>query len=69
MEKYIFDEEKRIMVRTARRLFFPLPDSTGSRGMIYRYLADLSAFPSLICGSCPSGQGFAFSFLQDFTSR
>ena len=26
-------------------------------------LADLSEFPSLICGSCPSGQGFASSFL------
>ena len=25
--------------------------------------ADLSVFPSLICGSCPSGQGFAYSFL------
>ena len=28
------------------------------------FLADLSAFPSLICGFCPSGQGFAYSFLQ-----
>ena len=28
------------------------------------FLADLSEFPSLICGSCPSGQGFAYSFLQ-----
>ena len=27
-------------------------------------LADLSVFPSLICGSCPSGQGLAYSFLQ-----
>ena len=27
-------------------------------------LADLSVFPSLICGSCTSGQGFAYSFLQ-----
>ncbi len=27
-------------------------------------LADLSVFPSLICGSCSSGQGFAYSFLQ-----
>ena len=26
--------------------------------------ANLSVFPSLICGSCPSGQGFAYSFLQ-----
>ena len=26
--------------------------------------ADLSVFPSLICGSCPSGQRFAYSFLQ-----
>ena len=26
--------------------------------------ADLPVFPSLICGSCPSGQGFAYSFLQ-----
>ena len=28
------------------------------------FCADLSVFPSLICGSCPSGQGFAYSFLQ-----
>ncbi len=27
-------------------------------------LADLSVFLSLICGSCPSGQRFAYSFLQ-----
>ena len=27
-------------------------------------LADLSVFPSLVCGSCSSGQGFAYSFLQ-----
>ena len=27
-------------------------------------LADLPAFPSLICDFCPSGQGFAYSFLQ-----
>ena len=26
--------------------------------------AGLSVFPSLICGSCSSGQGFAYSFLQ-----
>ena len=26
--------------------------------------ATLSAFPSLICGSCPSGQRFAYSFFQ-----
>ena len=26
--------------------------------------AGLSVFPSLICGSCTSGQGFAYSFLQ-----
>ncbi len=26
--------------------------------------ADLSVFLSLICGSCPSGQRFAYSFLQ-----
>ena len=26
--------------------------------------ADLSVFPSLICGSCSSGQGFAYSFFQ-----
>ena len=26
--------------------------------------ADLPVFPSLICGSCSSGQGFAYSFLQ-----
>ena len=27
-------------------------------------LADSPIFPSLICDSCPSGQGFAYSFLQ-----
>ena len=27
-------------------------------------LATLSVFPSLICGFCPSGQRFAYSFLQ-----
>ena len=27
-------------------------------------LADLSVFPSLLCGSCSSGQRFAYSFLQ-----
>lgn len=27
-------------------------------------LAGLSAFPGLICGSCSSDQGFAYSFLQ-----
>ena len=27
-------------------------------------VADLSVFLSLICGSCPSGQRFAYSFLQ-----
>ena len=27
-------------------------------------LAALSVFPSLICGFCPSGQRFAYSFLQ-----
>ena len=26
--------------------------------------ATLSVFPSLICGFCPSGQGFAYCFLQ-----
>lgn len=26
--------------------------------------ATLSVFPSLICGSCPSGQRFAYSFFQ-----
>ena len=28
------------------------------------FLATLSVLPSLICGSCPSGQRFAYSFLQ-----
>ena len=28
------------------------------------YFATLSVFPSLICGSCPSGQRFAYSFFQ-----
>ena len=27
-------------------------------------LATLSVFPGLLCGSCPSGQRFAYSFLQ-----
>ena len=28
------------------------------------FLATLSIFPILICGSCPSGQRFAYSFFQ-----
>ncbi len=31
---------------------------------LQRLLAALSVFPSLICGFCPSGQRFAYSFLQ-----
>ena len=39
---------------------------TGTSGNFWTssLLADLSVFPSLICGSCSSGQGFAYSFLQ-----
>ena len=39
---------------------------TGTSGNFWTSspFADLSVFPSLICGSCPSGQGFACSFLQ-----
>ena len=37
-----------------------LPATFGTSSL----LADLSVFPSLICGSCSSGQGFAYSFLQ-----
>ena len=40
--------------------------STGTSSSFWTssLLADLSVFPSLICGSCPSGQGLAYSFLQ-----
>ena len=39
---------------------------TGTSGNFWAssLLADLPVFPSLICGSCSSGQGFAYSFLQ-----
>ena len=37
---------------------------TSSNYWTSSFLADLSVFPSLICSSCPSGQGFAYSFLQ-----
>ena len=39
---------------------------TGTSGNFWTSssFADLSAFPSLICDSCPSGQGFASDFLQ-----
>ena len=37
---------------------------TSSNFWTSSFLADLSVFPSLICGSCSSGQGFAYSFLQ-----
>ena len=50
-----------------RALFPHLPaTSTGTSSNFWTssLLADLSVFPSLICGSCPSGQGFAYSFLQ-----
>ena len=44
----------------------PPATSTGTSSNFWTssFLADLSVFPSLICGFCPSGQGFAFSFLQ-----
>ena len=50
-----------------RALFPHLPaTSTGTSSNFWTssLCADLSVFPSLICGSCPSGQGFAYSFLQ-----
>ena len=50
-----------------RALFPHLPaTSTGTSSNFWTssLLADLSVFPSLICGSCPSGQGFAYSFLR-----
>ena len=37
---------------------------TSSNFWISSLLADLSVFPSLVCGSCSSGLGFAYSFLQ-----
>ena len=39
---------------------------TGTSGNFWTSssFADLSAFPSLLCGSCPSDQGFAYSFFQ-----
>ena len=39
---------------------------TGTSGNFWTSspFADLSIFPSLLCGSCPSDQGFAYSFLQ-----
>jgi len=47
---------------------FPHPPatSTGTSDNFWASspLADLPVFPSLICGSCSSGQGFAYSFLQ-----
>ena len=49
-------------------LFFPhLPATftgTSSNFWASSLLADLPVFPSLVCGSCSSGQGFAYSFLQ-----
>ena len=50
-----------------RALFPHLPATfTGTSGNFWAssLLADLPIFPSLICDSCPSGQGFAYSFLQ-----
>ncbi len=50
-----------------RTLFPHLPATfTGTSGNFgaSSLLADLPIFPSLICDSCPSGQGFAYSFLQ-----
>ena len=40
--------------------------STGTSGNFgaSALVADLPIFPSLICDSCPSDQGFAYSFLQ-----
>ena len=37
---------------------------TSSNFWTSMFLAVLSVFPSLICGFCPSGQRFAYSFLQ-----
>ncbi len=39
---------------------------TGTSGNFWTSssFADLSLFPSLLCGSCSSDQGFAYSFLQ-----
>ena len=37
---------------------------TSSNFWTSAFLAALSVFPSLICGFCPSGQRFAYSFLQ-----
>ena len=50
-----------------RTLFPHLPATfTGTSGNFgaSSLLADSPIFPSLICDSCPSGQGFAYSFLQ-----
>ena len=50
-----------------RTLFPHLPSTfTGTSGNFRAssLLADSPIFPSLICDSCPSGQGFAYSFLQ-----
>ena len=50
------------------RALSPHPPATftGTSGNFWAssLLADLPVFPSLICGSCSSGQGFAYSFLQ-----
>lgn len=37
---------------------------TSSNFWTSSFQADLSVFPSLLCGSCSSDQGFAYSFLQ-----
>ena len=50
-----------------RALFPHLPATftgTSSNFWASSLLADLPVFPSLVCGSCSSGQGFAYSFLQ-----
>ena len=50
------------------RALSPHPPATftGTSGNFWAssLFADLPVFPSLICGSCSSGQGFAYSFLQ-----
>ena len=50
-----------------RSLFLHIPAAftrTSSSFWTSVPFATLSVFPSLICGSCPSGQRFAYSFFQ-----
>ena len=58
---------REISTLKARALSPHLPATftgTSSNFWTSSLIADLSVFPSLICGSCSSGQGFAYSFLQ-----